>query len=417
MSLYAANGSLNVTVVDGTSRTGLIAPDGSRYIVMSDGSAPIGVHHRCGAWNATYAPAGGTVPNKAPDGSFYVSDTRRDGALFVTVVSGSLGSRVANAPQITAVSITGTPEVGETLTATKTSSGSGTTTYKWFRNNSIIAGETSSTYDTTEDDLNKDISVEISMFNATGSDSMTSAALSVGEGGGGGDYVAQAVHFDGATWLDIASLTAIENGKLSFSFWFNPEDLPEYHVFFVGDRDNIYMNYIEVSGEPGDPQIIDGAFGVVNDPGSDSFQDTTPILPNQYYHLLGSIDLAAGKAAIYLTDAKIGIHTFTGSPSTLGMNAKSLSVGGDQFDDEFVGDMADMWIAPGISLLNGDGDIPEATRRLFISASAKPVDPAGFPEAAVLFSGDHTSFAANQGTGGAFTLTGSLTNASTSPSA
>jgi hypothetical protein len=35
---------------------------------------------------------------------------------------------------------------------------------------------------------------------------------------------------------------------------------------------------------------------------------------------------------------------------------------------------------------------------------------------AMFFSGDASGFPTNQGTGGAFTLTGSLTNASTSPS-
>jgi hypothetical protein len=179
MPTYAPNGSIYVTVVDGTSRTGLIAADGSRYIVMSDGSAPVGVHHPCGAWNATYAPENGPCPSRAPDGSFYVSDTRRDGALYVTVVSGSLGSRAVDAPIISAVSITGTFEVEETLTATKTSSGTATTTYIWYRDGVPISGETSSTYDAVEDDLDTDISVQISMVNASGSDSMTSIRYTI----------------------------------------------------------------------------------------------------------------------------------------------------------------------------------------------------------------------------------------------
>jgi hypothetical protein len=83
-------------------------------------------------------------------------------------------------------------------------------------------------------------------------------------------------------------------------------------------------------------------------------------------------------------------------------------------------DLADLRIMPGVSLLDGGGDIPEATRRMFIDADGKPVDPAVVTAAlgapCILFSGDAAAFATNQGTGGAFTLTGTLTDASTSPS-
>lgn len=55
----------------------------------------------------------------------------------------------------------------------------------------------------------------------------------------------------------------------------------------------------------------------------------------------------------------------------------------------------------------------------FISGG-KPVNPSvaatAFGTQTFLFSGDHTTFPTNQGTGGAFTLTGTLTDASTSPS-
>jgi hypothetical protein len=62
----------------------------------------------------------------------------------------------------------------------------------------------------------------------------------------------------------------------------------------------------------------------------------------------------------------------------------------------------------------------EANRRFIIDASGKAVDPAlaiahfGTPTIALI--GDATAFQTNQGTGGAFSLSGSLTNASSSPS-
>jgi hypothetical protein len=66
--------------------------------------------------------------------------------------------------------------------------------------------------------------------------------------------------------------------------------------------------------------------------------------------------------------------------------------------------------------------ISPATIAKFFSAAGKPValgadgsTPTGTAPR-IFFSGDNSSFATNKGTGGSFTLTGSLTNASTSPS-
>jgi hypothetical protein len=79
--------------------------------------------------------------------------------------------------------------------------------------------------------------------------------------------------------------------------------------------------------------------------------------------------------------------------------------------------MADLWIAPGISLLDGSGDIPLATRRKFIDALGKPVflgangELATGTAPAVFLSGDASTFATNLGTGGAFATTGTLTDA------
>jgi hypothetical protein len=87
----------------------------------------------------------------------------------------------------------------------------------------------------------------------------------------------------------------------------------------------------------------------------------------------------------------------------------------------FVGDLSDFRVFYVNSLLDGSGDIPLATRRLFRTADGKPVDPAVATAAlgtagTVSLSGDSSGFATNQGTGGAFTTTGTLTNAATSPS-
>ncbi len=91
MALYASDGSFNITVVDGTSRTGRYAADGSLNVVQADGVAPCGINHPCGAYWVTVQPASRTGLH-APDGSLYikVSPYTYSGGYRVTVVSGVL---------------------------------------------------------------------------------------------------------------------------------------------------------------------------------------------------------------------------------------------------------------------------------------------------------------------------------------
>lgn len=88
--VYASDGSMNITVVSGTTLTGTYASDGSINVVVSTGLVFVGAYHPCGAWWVTVAPSG-VHGIRAPDGSLYVSETpfTNDGQR-VTVVSGSL---------------------------------------------------------------------------------------------------------------------------------------------------------------------------------------------------------------------------------------------------------------------------------------------------------------------------------------
>lgn len=90
--LYAADGSMNVTVVSGSTYTGIYAADGSRNVIKSPGGTYVGAYHPCGAWYVT-TNTSGFVPIRAPDGSLYVTNTgmpSTDQGQPVTVVSGSL---------------------------------------------------------------------------------------------------------------------------------------------------------------------------------------------------------------------------------------------------------------------------------------------------------------------------------------
>lgn len=90
MSFYANDGSMNVSVVSGSSYTGLYAIDGSINVVKAAGSTPVGAYHPCGGLWVTVSP-GTSVSRQAPDGSLYVNTTlAKDGSQPVTVVSGSL---------------------------------------------------------------------------------------------------------------------------------------------------------------------------------------------------------------------------------------------------------------------------------------------------------------------------------------
>jgi hypothetical protein len=105
------------------------------------------------------------------------------------------------------------------------------------------------------------------------------------------------------------------------------------------------------------------------------------------------------------------------------INNTPFYFGSDTFGDNLTGDIADVWVAPGVSLLSGSGasaTISEATRRKFIDAGGKPVDldcskPTGSAPA-ICFTGDASTFGTNEGTGGAFTTSGTLTDAASSPS-
>jgi hypothetical protein len=242
------------------------------------------------------------------------------------------------------------------------------------------------------------------------------AQLSSGGGGGGGGYVAPAVHFDGSTWLTNAGLIAENSSVYSYSFW--GKDVGNAEIFFVetdgGPFNTAYFEATEFHVATGGEDDVGGYVARYGVP------------PAGWFHVMATVDgnhAAEQKiTALYINDVlqeptlvfdsdPAVIFPFSGTECGIG----ALADGGGL---RLTGDLADLWVAPGVSLLSG-ATIPEATRRLFISADGKPVNPNGFPAGAVLLSGDATDFATNQGTGGAFALgeeSNALTNASTSPS-
>jgi len=141
-----------------------------------------------------------------------------------------------------------------------------------------------------------------------------------------------------------------------------------------------------------------------------------------WYHLLASWDLATTTAHLYVTDVSNKIET-TVTNDTIDYTVADWAVGSNTASGtRYDGDMAEMYFAPGQYL-----DFSLVTnRRKFISASGKPVrlgstgaQPTGTAPLVYLHLDDAeavANFATNRATGGNFTITGTLTTGSTSPS-
>lgn len=138
-----------------------------------------------------------------------------------------------------------------------------------------------------------------------------------------------------------------------------------------------------------------------------------------WVHALASWDLAAGTIQFYKTDVS-GANVYTNSNDTIQYNDNTYRVCNENGagNQKLNGDIAELWFMPGVALDLSNS----ANRRKFISAGGKPVSlgsdgstPTG--SAPLIFlSGATASWQTNDGTGGGFTLNGTLTTASTSPS-
>lgn len=237
-------------------------------------------------------------------------------------------------------------------------------------------------------------------------------------------YVAPAVNFDnstpGSVFLHSTSLACDDTGPLSLSAWVKMATNGNGNNLYVSAPVGEYGTYFQISSTFDDVPII-GALEteIANSSGGAVTNSVrSPIVPfNTWAHILYSVDARTGDCAIYVNDAlATTVNNTSEVPFLPDMNGKPFFVGDDTFDTSFIGAMSDLWIAPGVSLLDGTGHIPAATRRRFITSGGKPANPAGFPQSAILFSGNASSFAVNHGSGGSFSLTGALTNV-TGPSA
>jgi hypothetical protein len=236
------------------------------------------------------------------------------------------------------------------------------------------------------------------------------------------------VHFNGASLLSTASLTCTDSPFFGWAGWINFDlNANTDAVLQVSDQNNLYINVLNlVPPQPGEFNVF---LGDNNNPNQwvQWLSGTQELGDNAWHSILIAADLSkpAGQKVVKWrfddVDQPMSNLNFVNdagsfSPPFSGLDYYAF---GDGFNNDYLtGDVADVRMQLGTNWIP-TGDFTLATRRLFIDAGGKPVDPAvataalGTPT--VLFSGNHTTFPTNQGSGGTFTLTGTLTDASTHP--
>lgn len=185
----------------------------------------------------------------------------------------------------------------------------------------------------------------------------------------------QGVEFDGSTWLVNAALASSDNGTASFFAIYRESstqatNAPYWQVDPTGNNSDGFNAHADGSST----QAFFGDAG-----GSDAISATAFSVTRDTWHvILASCDVRRGTPVevIYLDDFSVGqppviLGTLDGS-TTLAFNGLPLNVMYDG-TNAVVGGVAALWIAPGVSLLDGSGDIPLATRRKFVSAAGLPV--------------------------------------------
>jgi len=242
-------------------------------------------------------------------------------------------------------------------------------------------------------------------------------------GSDGASYVANAVDFDGTNdYLTRgAGLTGASDSSTGiFSAWlrFDGSNGADQHI--LKESTSACVEVIRNS-------IDNLQFQLRNEAQTSRLLVRTSLTyanSGTWYHLLASwnTNFAAGAKLrhIYINDVSdVGTVVDSDAAFNVDYTQTNWSVGASTAGaSKFDGCMSEVFFAPG-QYLNFS---IQANRRLFISATGKPVSlgatgslPTGTAPL-VYLKGDSTAFNVNSGTGGNFTLTGSLTAASTSPS-
>lgn len=235
-------------------------------------------------------------------------------------------------------------------------------------------------------------------------------------------YIAPAVQFDSNTYLARgATLTgAVDTSKCLFSVWINAILNAGGNASIASSFPNDSWNpYVDFGTDRLEYQLADATFTDFIAPLSAS-----PVVDAGWQNYLISVDVSQNDPDKVVQLLLNGSPSLDYTPGAVPGFVLPFSTETDYFvgwdgyapvNSKFAGGMADLQLWIGIN-----PDLTDSSNvEKFISAG-KPVNPsvatAEFGQPILLFSGDATGFQTNQGTGGTFTTTGTLTNASTSPS-
>lgn len=220
-------------------------------------------------------------------------------------------------------------------------------------------------------------------------------------------YHAPAVSFDGSTWGSIAALASADSPLLTVSMW---ALIPTAQSLKIGD----FVPPPTVSGGSGLyfdtsgilASIANDNLGVYTSPGAFPFDAA-------WHHILASADASGVVIAgqILLDGVSQTVAPGTG-PITMLFHSQEFAFSDDPAIDPplLTGSLADCMFYPGQYLT----DVTIFRDPI----TGKPKNPTGFPQGAIMLSGNAATFFSNTlGTEGPLTLqAGTITNAATSPS-
>lgn len=238
-------------------------------------------------------------------------------------------------------------------------------------------------------------------------------------------YHTDAVHFDGASFLENLALACVNTQDISCSVWLKAPATAGATLRTVWLSDPVsYANGADFQGS--EFAVVAFAAAAAGTPAirAESGRFTEQVWVN----LLYSQDGATGRQVILLNGApSTFFENYTPGGGNFLLNALSFFIGSDGTGDPttlYLGDMADFWWSTA-SLLTGTVIAPETLAKFRDPLSGAPVSlgahgelPLGTPPPIFLRrtpGASPASFAANLGTGGPFVVTGALTNAATSP--
>lgn len=245
-------------------------------------------------------------------------------------------------------------------------------------------------------------------------------AAAGGGGGGGGAFLVDAANFDGSNdYLKrVGFVGAADSKLLTMSWWMRVDTWNNARRLFMS-KQSVTMHAFETQTTDNRffIQLKDTAGSVRMEAYTGTLAVATP------YHFLLSIDMSdTAKRHLYVNDAS-NVTWQNYADHVLDFTYTDWSIGGNPDGGAlFDAQLAEFYFAPGQYI---DFSV-QANRRLFRSATGKPVSlgadgsvPTGVAPKAYLHLDDGetaNNFRLNRGTGGDFTLIGTLDTGSWSPS-